>query len=103
MPGPDTRPGSSRAVAGVERTQWVWILAVLLFLFLAGGGWRGGLGADAPAWLDQAHLLASDVNTRGVGFLQGLDPAGDPRVGPAALLMLLGLPGSWLPGVGSGL
>jgi tetratricopeptide (TPR) repeat protein len=64
---------------------------------MAGGGWQVGVGLSQPAWLDQAELLAHNVDTRGVGFLRGLEPAGDPRVGPAALLLLLGLPVTWMP------
>jgi len=67
------------------------ILPILLWGLLAAATWAVGAVEQQPTWLPAAAAHARAVRELGQPLLRGLEPAGDPRVLPAAALLSLGL------------
>ncbi|MCK4303210.1 MAG: hypothetical protein KAY24_03135, partial [Candidatus Eisenbacteria sp.] len=85
--------GSGGSGAGGTWRPDLWrLLPVVLFLLLVIVSWVVGPPEAHPSWLARATAHALEVEEKGVGFLRGLDPVSDPRVGTSALLLILGFP-----------
>ena len=67
------------------------LLPAVLFLILCAIALTIERPAQQPSYLVAARDIAERVGERGVDFLGAHEPAGDPRLAPAALLLLLGV------------
>jgi tetratricopeptide (TPR) repeat protein len=80
-------------VGGASREAWLPLAPALLFVALAIALGCFTPGAAGPAaWLERAGSVQTQLRERGASLPAILDPVEDPRVGPAALAMRVGLP-----------
>jgi Flp pilus assembly protein TadD len=86
-PAAALEPGGSAGRTAIDGR----ILPLALFGALAAVAWFAGAVASQPDWLLAAAAHARASRELGQHLLRGLDPAVDPRLMPAAVLLRLGL------------
>jgi tetratricopeptide (TPR) repeat protein len=82
-------------VRGCAREAWMPLAPALALVALAMAlGFFAPRAGEPAAWLERAASVQTQVRDRGASLLALLDPIEDPRVGPAAIAMRLGLSAS---------